>query len=67
MLDTPEKIERFRRCALGSAIKMEVQTELVRSIRGRSTLTLINETFDTNFRTKKQALKFMIEEGYVRG
>lgn len=66
VFDTPEAIEHFRRCALGSAISIEVKTGMKRSSRGRSTLSIINETFGKSFSTKKQALEFMEEEGYVR-
>lgn len=67
IVDDPEGIEHFRRCALAHALRIEINTGMKRSGQGRSTLAIINDTFGKNFRTKKQALEFMIEEGYIRG
>lgn len=67
VIDTPEGIELFRRKALAHALRIEVNTGMKRSSRGRSTLSIVNATFGKNFRTKKKALEFMIEEGYIDG
>jgi hypothetical protein len=65
VIDTPGGIEEFRRKALGTAIRIEVNTGMKRSSRGRSTLAIINDTFGKSFRTKKDALAFMEGEGYA--
>lgn len=60
VLDTPESIDLFGMLTLRGRLNIEIKTKMRHS--GGSTLAIVNQKFDKNFKRKEKALDFLEEK-----